>query len=261
MGKNRLIINESEKIQIKSLYNINEQQSNNGVMGIPGTGKGSTPTNRPGINKTDFINATKTQKLRGGLFVIGSDKIDTNSDVFKMSVTKIKVVLNMMPGPVPITITGGASKVGSASFGMEKNVQLANRRRDNFILSLTNALGGLFSRLIITKGDGVVGTSTEKNSTQANQEQFVEITYPEKTTMIKVIQTTAVDNTSVAVRPDARYPQGNTVTPTKLGNPFMIVKMWYKGDKSEFKRKILNSTGSPTHELVNYDDAKGLKFD
>lgn len=260
MGKNRLIINESEKIQIKSLYNINEQQSNNGVMGIPGTGKGSTPTNRPGINKTDFVNATKPQKLRGGLFVIGSDKIDTSSDVFITAVNKIKVVLNGIPGQVPITITGGASKVGSASFGMEKNVQLANRRRDNFILALTNALGGLFSRLIITKGDGVVGTSTEKNSTQANQEQFVQITYPEQTTMIKLIQTTAVDNTSVAVRPDVKgYPQGGNST--KLGNPFMIVKMWYKGDKIEFKRKILNSTGSPAHELVNYDDAKGLKFE
>jgi hypothetical protein len=38
------------------------------------------------------------------------------------------------------------------------------------------------------------------------------------------------------------------------------VKIWYKGDKKTFQDKIFDSTGSPVHELIDYDTAKDLRF-
>jgi len=258
MSNNRFTISEQEKSEIKKLYVLNEQEINTKIR-VPSTGEGSQGYRRPGTEDSDWVSVTKTQTLPSGLFLNGVDKIDTNSSEYKSALSRIQTVLNMSKDSVPITITGGASKVGQLSG--YNNKDLADRRASNFIVALQNSLGNSFSRLKITK-NGVVGNSDKKNSPEANKEQFVQISYPEKQDILRINTTTAVDNTDVATTikgGDMRFKKTN---PVPAGNQFMIVKLWYSGDKNEFKNKILKGTGSPAHELSpnDYDDAEGLTF-
>lgn len=257
MSNNRFTISEQEKSEIKKLYVLNEQYNDTKIR-VPSTGEGSQGNRRPGTKDSEWASVTKTQTLPSGLFLNGVDKIDTNSSEYKSALNRINKVLSMSKDSVPITITGGASKVGQSSG--YNNKDLADRRASNFIVALQNSLGKLFSRLNITK-NGVVGNSDKKNSPEANKEQFVQISYPEKEDILRINITTAVDNTDVAttIKGDTRFKKTN---PVPDGNQFMIVKLWYSGDKNEFKNKILKGTGSPAHELSpnDYDDAEGLTF-
>ena len=76
--------------------------------------------------------------------------------------------------------------------------------------------------------------------------------------------TTASDTTSTETgKPGKNNP--NPVNPDPNPGPekskMMIIKIFYKGDKAEFKKKILQGTGSPARELLDYSQSKDLKFE
>jgi len=259
MSNNRFTISEEEKSEIKKLYVLNEQDSlpdNSRGARYRGGGEGNE---KPGKTKYKWVDSISTQDLGAGLFLNGIDKINTNSPEFTTALNKIKTVLTSPTDIVPITIKGGASNVGTSN-GYD-NKALANRRRDNFIVALKNSLGKNFSRLNITSGDAIIGKSIVKNSPEANAEQIVQISYPEKTGIVTGSVKDAIDSTDVASRLGKITPDGmddKIVTDPKA--QYMIVKIWYKGDKKTFQDKIFNSTGSPVHELIDYETAKDLRF-
>jgi hypothetical protein len=257
MSNNRFTISEQEKSEIKKLYVLNEQDSlpNARRASYRGGGEGNE---RPGKTNYKWVDSTTTQDLGAGLFLNGIDKINTNSPEFKTALNKIKTVLTSPTETIPVTIKGGASNVGTSK-GYD-NKALANRRRDNFIVALKNSLGKEFSRLNITSGDAIIGQATVKNSPEANAEQIVQISYPEKNQIIKGDYQDATSTTDVATDKDRGEDKfkPKIIDPTKP--QYMIVKIWYKGDKKTFQNKIFDSTGSPVHELIDYDTAKDLRF-
>jgi hypothetical protein len=265
MSNNRFTISEQEKSEIKKLYVLNEQGYQDNMLPKKDYNLPKSPEFRGGVQGTPgkitykFNDATTTQNLGASMFLNGVDTIDTNSEVFKNALYKIKFILKYAKGIVPVTIKGGASSVG-ASKGYD-NTGLANRRRDNFIKALKNSLGNDFSRLNITSGDAIIGGATEKNSPKANAEQIVQISYPEKMGIVTGSVKDAIDSTDVASRLGQITP--NRIEDKVKIDPkaqYMIVKIWYKGDKKTFQDKIFNSTGSPVHELIDYETAKDLRF-
>lgn len=265
MSNNRFTISEEEKSDIKKLYVLNEQGYQDNQLPKKDYSLPKSPEFRGGVQGTPgkitykFNDATTTQNLGASMFLNGVDKIDTNSEVFKNAIYKIKFVLKYSEGVIPVTIKGGASNVGTSKG--YNNAALANRRRDNFIKALKTSLGGSFSRLNITSGDAIVGKATVKGSPEANAEQFVQISYPEKIGIVTGSVKDAIDSTDVASRLSQITPdrmEDKIVNDPKAKS--MIVKIWYKGDKKTFTDKIFNSTGSPVHELIDYETAKGLRF-
>ncbi len=218
------------------------------------------------IVKGGFRDIAKDFTIPGGMFINGVDKIDINSPEFKDALNKIKNTFTTnTKGKVDIEVQGGASKVGYER-GYD-NESLANRRRDNFINAIKKSLGGLSDRFNFIPKEGKVGQATIKNSPEANAEQWVKITYPDKLSVYTQKLVTGKESTDVAQGITGGESSKTSVVPdpdiiTK-GNPYMIVKVYYKkGQKESYKKKILESTGSPVRELTDYQAAKdcGLKF-
>ena len=209
-----------------------------------------------------FVDVVKDFTIPGGMFLNGVDKIDTNSTDFKDGLNKIKKVLTTTKGNVDIQVQGGASAVGS-SRGYD-NKSLANRRRNNFIDAVNTSLGSLSNRINFIPKEGEVGKSTTKNSPEANAEQFVKITYPDKEGIYQQKLTVGPESTDVA-QGRLKGKEGIPSTdPEEKGNPYMIVKLYYrKGEKKSYKKKMFDATGSPIRELMDYGAVKNcnLRFD
>lgn len=176
--------------------------------------------------------------------------------------------INEAAKTVKVGVAGGSSAVGKSA-GYD-NAGLANRRRNNFIAALKTALGDEAQYVTFTSNDPIVGTATVKDSAEAKKEQMVKITYPAyEYTTIPIPGQSATDASSFATKitnldiDRSKLP----VDPDLDPNPgpekskLMIVKIWYKGDKSDFKKKILQGTGSPARELLDYSQSKDLKFE
>ena len=239
---------------------------------------GGTPTNRPDVTTTGFNPDSQqlvTKDLGAAMFANSVDKIDTTSPEFISAVEAIRAAiygqgaavktLNEAATKIDVEVAGGASAVGSASG--YNNAALADRRRDNFIAAIKTALGNDAQYVNFVSKPAIVGTATVKDSDAAKAEQKVQIKYPDLVTVKGSPYTkfvTAVDNTSGATGNKGRYddiPVNPTPGPGPEKSKMMIVKIFYKGDKAEFKKKILQGTGSPARELLDYNQATGLKFE
>lgn len=163
-----VLISENEKNRILDLH-IQELLSEQ----IRGNGTNARPAQQSfGIN----------DKIDGSLFKNGIDSIDTENQQYKTVVEKLK----KLPAGTTVSIIGGASAVGSGS-GYD-NKALASRRAANFIASLKQFGIDTNGYKIQTQ----IGVATQKNSPEANAEQFVKIQ-----TKGKDVNVSAIDNTAV----------------------------------------------------------------
>lgn len=240
---------------------------------------GGTPTNRPDVITRGFNPDSQqlvTKDLGAAMFANSVDKIDTTSPEFISAVEAIRTAiygqessvktLNEAATKIDVEVAGGASAVGSATG--YNNAALADRRRDNFIAAVKTALGADAQYVNFVANPAIVGTATVKDSDAAKAEQKVQIKYPTQVVVKGSPYTkfvTAVDNTSGAIDNKGRFADEIPVNPTPGPGPekskMMIIKIFYKGDKAEFKKKILQGTGSPARELLDYNQATGLKFE
>lgn len=147
------------------------------------------------IRRDNYINPTVATNARGEgegyyksnvgytttqSFSFSKDQIETGSDQVKKETPEYKrlvIAMNNTPSPkdgkkYKMTITGGASAVGSSS-GYD-NKALAKRRADKLVQSLSQDVSNINNKFNITTS-GVVGTSTKLNSAEAYKEQFVNI--------------------------------------------------------------------------------------
>jgi hypothetical protein len=246
---------------------------------------GGTPNNKQATTTTGFNPDTTqlvTKDLGAAMFANSIDKIDISSPEFKSAVEAIRSAiygqgaavktLNEAATKIDVEVAGGASAVGGKSADGKSagydNAALADRRRDNFIAAVKTALGNDAQYVNFVTKPAIVGTATVKDSDEAKKEQKVQIKYPDLVTVKGSPyrkDTTAVDATMVAIGNRGRYADKIPVDPNPKPGPekskMMIVKIFYKGDKAEFKKKILQGTGSPARELLDYNQAKGLKFE
>jgi hypothetical protein len=151
------------------------------------------------------LNMGFQEKIDGSLFKNGLDSIDTQNQQFLQVLNKLKTT----PKTNKVTIIGGASAVGSSN-GYDNNA-LAKRRAINFINALKSNGVDVSRYNISTK----VGVSVNKNSPEANAEQFVKIIskVPDKIEG-------AIDNTAVEKPQDKINPIQRTV-----GNEFSYIKV------------------------------------
>jgi hypothetical protein len=131
------------------------------------------------------IQIPKIVTLDGSLFKNGIAQIDKNNPSYKEAIKQLK----SLPSDMSVNITGGASAVGSKTFGKEQNQKLAMLRATNFIKAAQS--DGVKIGMVPS---GEVGDATTKNSPEAEKEQFVKIDY---TKGGKFKGTTAVDKTRV----------------------------------------------------------------
>ena len=124
-----------------------------------------------------------TTKLDASIFKNGVDSIDINNPQFVNVFGKLK----QLSPKLNVTIEGGASAVGSSN-GFD-NKSLALRRATNFVNALKNA-GVDTSKYKITSK---VGVSTQKNSPQAQSEQYVKVITSSPNVMQSAIDNTAVE--------------------------------------------------------------------
>jgi hypothetical protein len=246
--------------------------------------KGGTPTNRPDVYTTGFRPDTTqlvTKDLGAAMFANSVDKIDTTSPEFKSAVEAIRdaiygqdaavKTINEAATKIDVEVAGGASAVGGKSADGKSagydNAALANRRRDNFIAAIKTALGNDAQYVNFVTKPAILGIATVKDSDAAKKEQKVQIKYPALVTVKGspyLNYQTSVDNTSVATGNKGTNPLIPVIpdpTPGPEKSKMMIIKIFYKGDKAEFKKKILDGTGSPARELLDYNQATGLKFE
>lgn len=163
-----------------------------GFGGGSGTGKRST-----GSYKVDTERAIQQNyNFDKSKMKTGSDDVDITNPEYAKLVSQLDMMLKSknVKGPITISITGGASAVGSAS-GYDNNA-LAKRRADKLITQLRKDLPGLGSKFKFdTKS--VVGKATKLNSPEAYKEQFVKVDfkYDDIQNARSVIE---LDNTAVA---------------------------------------------------------------
>jgi hypothetical protein len=228
------------------------------------------------IDSAEFkaaVELIKTLIYKAGLGPMWNKKTNSNplsATTYSDAVLEgSQIAINEAAKTVNVGVAGGSSAVGGKSADGKSagydNAALANRRRNNFIAALKTALGDEAQYVTFTSNDPIVGTATVRDSAEAKKEQMVKITYPayEYTTIPK-LGTLPSDNTSVETG-DPGKNNPNTVNPDPTPGPekskMMIIKIFYKGDKAEFKKKILQGTGSPARELLDYSQAKDLRFE
>ncbi len=163
---------------------ISEQPSN-----IPPENKYTYKS--PGSSKTTTDIIATPITLGAGLFLNGVDKIDTSSTEYQDGIKKIQEVSKKNNGSLDVTVTGGASAVGSPTYD---NEGLAKRRSQNFVNSVKDKFPNIKFNIKTT-----IGKATVKNSPEANAEQFVKLSFTESS--LKSTTTQAIDNTA-AVRQD-----------------------------------------------------------
>lgn len=156
--------------------------------GIPGSDDDSK---QGGLRPKD-IAIPQYIDLGSSLFKNGIANIDTSNTGYKAAITKLKE----LPSGEPVDVTGGASAVGSKTFGKEQNQKLAMLRASNFIKAAKS--DGV--RATMTPS-GKVGVETLKDSPAAEKEQFVKIEYVKRG---RSDMTTDLDN----LRVDKKIPGG-----------------------------------------------------
>ena len=124
-----------------------------------------------------------TTKLDASIFKNGVDSIDINNPQFVNVFGKLK----QLSPKLNVTIEGGASAVGSSN-GFD-NKSLALRRATNFVNALKNAGVDTSKYKISSK----VGVTTQKNSPQAQSEQYVKVITSSPNVMQSAIDNTAVE--------------------------------------------------------------------
>jgi hypothetical protein len=222
------------------------------------------------IDSAEFKEAVEL--IKSLIFKDKSSRPKTNQDPLSANTYSFQEssqsAINEAAKTVNVGVAGGASAVGGKSADGKSagydNAALANRRRNNFIAALKTALGDEAQYVTFTSNDPIVGTATVKDSAEAKKEQMVKITYPEyEYTTTPTPGTTDIDATSVATKitnlniDPSKFPkQDLDPKPGPEKSKMMIVKIFYKGDKSEFKKKILDGTGSPARELSAGDYSK-----
>jgi len=199
--KNRFYnLMESTMGDVKPLVNEGDEMSEH----ITGGNTNARP------DKFDVTLIDKPQTLTANLFKTGSSEINKNSDEFKKAV---KVISSAVGGGYPIEIIGGASSVGSDK-GYD-NKALATRRAQNFINALKDT--GINGNFKISKT--IVGDATERDSSKALQQQFVQ--YIVREMGVKINQEIAIDNTATKIREPkmtVKMPQDKVVaSPDKKG--------------------------------------------
>jgi len=117
-------------------------------------------------------------------FETGKSEILKDSQEFK----KISEEIKKCPKGTTITVTGGASAVGSPKFN---NQALAQRRAQNMIAALKE----INPDLRYQEGPHKVGTSTVKDSPEAKKEQYIMVQFTKSGGEAK--STSGVDNTGV----------------------------------------------------------------
>lgn len=137
-----------------------EGEDRTGIPGLDNKAKQGTSYKEMDIPQTINIGSS--------LFKNGIADIDRNNAGYKDAIAKLK----KLPSDVSVDIMGGASAVGSKTFGKEQNQKLAMLRATNFI----NAAKSDGVKISMTPS-GKVGTNTEKNSPGAESEQFVKIEF------------------------------------------------------------------------------------
>jgi hypothetical protein len=144
----------------------------------------------PGPTQTTTKMVATPITLGAGLFLNGVDKIDTSSVEYQNGVKRIEQVSEKNGGSLDVTVTGGASAVGSPSYD---NEGLAKRRAQNFIDSVKDKFPNVKFN-ITTK----VGKATVKNSPEANAEQFVKLNFSEPT--LKSSTSPAIETTAAVMK-------------------------------------------------------------
>ena len=162
--KNRIL-----EMHKKHGYSLSEQ---NAVMSdkLP-PGFGDERVGTPGLFDDSEASAYKfkipeTLTLGKALFKNGIAEINRNNPEYKNAINALKKFSNTDE----ISITGGASDVGTKEG--YNNSKLAMLRATNFIKAAKS--DGVTAQMI---PNGKVGTATEKNSPQAEAEQFVKIDF------------------------------------------------------------------------------------
>jgi hypothetical protein len=171
-------IDSSEKNRIlemhkKNGYSLSEQNAvlndklppqfrdNGDKIGTPGMDDDAMPADYD-------IQIPKIVTLDGSLFKNGIAQIDKNNPSYKEAIKQLK----SLPSDMSVNIIGGASAVGSKTFGKEQNQKLAMLRATNFIKAAQS--DGV--KVTMTPS-GEVGVATVKDSPAAEKEQFVKIDY------------------------------------------------------------------------------------
>ena len=178
---------------MKTIIKLSESQLKNVINNLVKEQK-VTPddTNRwssigPGPGKMREVTIQRPVTLDGSLFANGVDVIDTNGTQFKKGVNLIRTASSINP-KLTVTVTGGASSVGGARYD---NKSLAKRRSTNFI----KAIKPFFKNVTFIEGNPVVSVrKTQKNSPQANAEQFVKLSFTETSKIMN--QDSPIDNTA-----------------------------------------------------------------
>lgn len=173
---------------MNKVHRITETQLTNIVKKILNEATPEGNTN----SRTASLERGFTVKIGSSLFKNGIDSIDTSNPQFLNVVNKIK----KLSPDFKITIQGGASAVGSSS-GYDNN-SLAKRRANNFINALKK-FNVDTSRIQILPP--IVGSSTVKNSHEAESEQFVRISAVRPNKIESAIDNTAVEKPLDTIRP------------------------------------------------------------
>lgn len=134
--------------------------------------------------------------IDSSLFLNGVDKINTQSTAYIEAINAIATAKDKLKPneTLNVSVTGGASAVGSRTFGKEQNLALANRRAENFIKSVKK----VHPDVNFIKKEGVVGRETSKGDA-ANKEQFVKIEFNVLSGKAP-IYTAAIDNTETIIK-------------------------------------------------------------
>lgn len=208
---------------------------------------------------TDASVEIVTKKLDAdSLFATGKSEPNTNSQTYKDVLKGIvnSVTASNITKPIEVNVQGGASAVGSPRFN---NKALADKRRDNMIMALTQELGRQISVIYntttgmgfdlgkyvkFTTSDSVVGVATVKDSPEAKKEQFVKISYP-TTALAAKGGTTAIDRTSTAVDKNKQLGKLTPLSPednTKEDKGFTAVGVFTTDKKTRwgFPEKTYN---------------------
>lgn len=173
------VISEKSSITPK---NVEEQRvrRNNSSTNNGGTTVKSPIKNSPvsigseGPGRKVTVTVAKPTTLTAGLFANGVNTIDVNSNEYKQAISAIQQAIKgatTAGGQLTVTVEGGASAVGSAT-GYD-NKKLATSRAQNFITNIQPQ----FKNVKFVLGTPKVGVNTVKNSSGAQAEQYVKLSY------------------------------------------------------------------------------------
>lgn len=175
---------------------VNEDNLQGGGLGAstdPTTGQ----KRGTGYYKDEISKKIKqTYKFDKSKMKTGSDDVDIASKEYGDLVTSLRAIIKNtnITGPINVTVTGGASAVGSSS-GYDNNA-LAKRRATMLINQLQKDIPNLKTKFKFNI-KGVVGKSTKLNSPEAMAEQFVKVDFDYNDVQV-VKQRIESDNTTVA---------------------------------------------------------------